>query len=147
MRHWRIKGSTYTVGAPCVREAIRKLVCDDDELAGYTRHWYTRTNRLSWAEVRTTYGYNCIIEEVQKDDGWGKEGGTIKCVEKFVSAGGRRCRYTVYYANAKGTGFVRYDQNDNLPITVTEFLTSDKVRCETTYTNTGRVEVTTPIIS
>lgn len=151
MRHFRIKGSTYTVSASCLLDAIRKLVCKDEELAGYERHWYTRVNRLSWAKVRTTYGYECIVEEVKRDEGYGKEGGTIVEVERFVSAGGRRYHYNVYYAttgtrrdyNEHYGRRVTYNENDNLPTTVVEFLTADDTNCETTYTNTGRFEVYT----
>lgn len=65
MKKYRIKGLWYTVKASCLKDAIRKLVTpDESEIKYYTPHWYTRINKKSWAEVETTYGYKCIIEEV-----------------------------------------------------------------------------------
>lgn len=64
MKRFRIKGSTEIVKAQCLKQAILKLVCDTDELKWYRPHWYTRSNRKSWAEVETNYGYHCIVEEV-----------------------------------------------------------------------------------
>lgn len=66
-RYYRIRGTWYTVPAPTLRAAVRKLITDDDsEIAEYTPHWYTRTNRPAWARVRTTYGYICTVEEVRR---------------------------------------------------------------------------------
>ncbi len=62
-RRFRIRGTWYTVEAPCVKAAIRKLVTEDGDFT-YTPHWYTGSNRKSWAEVTTSYGYECIVEEV-----------------------------------------------------------------------------------
>ena len=64
MAQYKIKGSIFVVSAKSMREAIRKLVCSDFELEYYKPHWYTRINRKAWADVRTRYGYDCIIEEV-----------------------------------------------------------------------------------
>ncbi len=63
MRRFRIKGNTEIVNAGCLKQAIRKLVAEDGDYV-YTPHWYTRSSRKSWAEVRTTWGYECIVEEV-----------------------------------------------------------------------------------
>lgn len=64
MKKFRIKGSISVINANCLLEATKKLVCEKDEIAEYKPHWYTHSNRKSWAEVKTTYGYECIIEEV-----------------------------------------------------------------------------------
>lgn len=63
MRKFRIRGLTYEVKATCLRQAILKLVSDDGDFV-YTPHWYTRSNRKSWAEFETNYGYKGIVEEV-----------------------------------------------------------------------------------
>lgn len=52
-----------TVKANCIRQSILKLVDADGDFT-YKPHWYTNSNKKSWAEVTTTYGYKCIIEEV-----------------------------------------------------------------------------------
>lgn len=62
IRRFHIKGSTLVVVAPCLKAAIRKLVDADDFT--YTRHWYSGSNRKSWASVETGYGYKCIVEEL-----------------------------------------------------------------------------------
>ena len=63
MREFRIKGLWYTVKATCLRQALKKLVDEDGDFT-YTPHWYTRSNRKSWAEFETSYGYKGIVEEV-----------------------------------------------------------------------------------
>lgn len=62
-RRFKIQGTWYTVEAHYVKAAIRKLVTENGEFT-YIPHWYTGSNRKSWAEVRTNYGYECIVEEV-----------------------------------------------------------------------------------
>lgn len=63
MKSYRIRGTWYTITASCMSQAIKKLV---DPYGDYTyrNHWYTKSNRKSWAEVETSYGYSCIVEEV-----------------------------------------------------------------------------------
>jgi hypothetical protein len=63
MKEFRIKGTWYTVKANCIRQALKKLVDEDGDFT-YTPHWYTRSNRKSWAEFETSYGYRGIVEEV-----------------------------------------------------------------------------------
>lgn len=62
-RRFRIRGTWFTVEASYIKAAIIKLVTGDGDFT-YTPHWYTNSNRKSWAEVRTSYGYECIVEEV-----------------------------------------------------------------------------------
>lgn len=63
MKKFRIKGNTEIVKASCLKQALMKLVDEDGDFV-YTRHWYTRSNRKSWAEFETSYGYKGIVEEV-----------------------------------------------------------------------------------
>lgn len=63
MKQYRIRGLWYTVKASCLKQAILKLVDSEGDFV-YTSHWYTRSNRKSWAEVETGYGYKCIVEEI-----------------------------------------------------------------------------------
>ena len=63
MKEYRIKGTWYTVKASCIKQALLKLV-DADEDFTYRARWYTRSNRKSWAEFETSYGYKGILEEV-----------------------------------------------------------------------------------
>lgn len=63
MKGYRIKGTWYTVRANSFPQALRKLVDEDGDFT-YKPHWYTRSNRKSWAEFQTGYGYSGIIEEV-----------------------------------------------------------------------------------
>ena len=63
MKKFRIRGLAYTVKASCLKQALFKLVDEDGDFV-YTPHWYTRSNRKSWAEFETSYGYKGIIEEV-----------------------------------------------------------------------------------
>ena len=63
MKKFRIRGTWYTVSAACMKQAILKLV-DEDGNFTYKIHWYTRSNRKSWAEVETDWGYKCVVEEV-----------------------------------------------------------------------------------
>ena len=65
MKHFRIRGTQYTVKASCLKQAIIKLVEEKDFT--YRAHWYTRSNRKAWAEVETGYGYKCIVEEVEPE--------------------------------------------------------------------------------
>ena len=63
MKEFRIKGLWYTVKATCLRQALKKLVDEDGDFT-YAPHWYTRSNRKSWASFETSYGYKGIVEEV-----------------------------------------------------------------------------------
>ena len=63
MKQYRIRGSLLIIKASCMKQAILKLVNEDGDFV-YRNHWYTRSNRKSWAEVETGYGYKCIVEEV-----------------------------------------------------------------------------------
>lgn len=63
MKSYRIRGLWYTVKASCMRQAILKLVSEDGDFT-YKNHWYTRSNRKAWAEIETSYGYKCIVDEV-----------------------------------------------------------------------------------
>ena len=60
---YRIKGNTETVKAPCMKQALYKLIDPDGDFK-YQNHWYTHSNRKAWAEVETSYGYECIVEEI-----------------------------------------------------------------------------------
>ena len=62
MKQYRIRGSIEIIKAKCMKDAIRKLVEEEDFV--YCNHWYTRSNRKAWAEVETGYRYKCIVEEV-----------------------------------------------------------------------------------
>lgn len=64
MKRFRIKGTTEIVKASCMRRALYKLVDSDGDFT-YKNHWYTRSNKKSWAEVETSCGYKCIVEEVE----------------------------------------------------------------------------------
>lgn len=64
MKYFRIKGSTLIIKASCLKQAIIKLVDESDFT--YKAHWYNRSNRKSWAEVETSYGYKCVVEEVEE---------------------------------------------------------------------------------
>lgn len=63
MKQFRIQGTWYTVKAACIKQALLKLVDSDGDFK-YTKHFYTRSNRKSWAEFETSYGYTGVIEEV-----------------------------------------------------------------------------------
>lgn len=63
MKRFRIKGSTEIVTASCMRQALLKLVDPDGDFV-YKNHWYTRSNKKSWAKFETSYGYIGIVEEV-----------------------------------------------------------------------------------
>ena len=63
MKKFRIKGTWYTVNASCMSQALRQLVDPDGDYT-YKLHWYTRSNRKSWCEFETSYGYHGIVEEV-----------------------------------------------------------------------------------
>ncbi len=63
MKSFRIKGSTETVKATCMKQALLKLVDTDGDFT-YKNHWYTKSNRKAWAEVETSYGYKCVVIEV-----------------------------------------------------------------------------------
>lgn len=62
MKQYRIRGSFEIIKAKYMKDAIRKLVEEEDFV--YRNHWYTRSLRKAWAEVKTGYGYKCIVEEV-----------------------------------------------------------------------------------
>ena len=51
------------VKATCLKQALLKLVDSDGDFT-YRPHWYTRSNRKSWAEFETGYGYRGVVEEV-----------------------------------------------------------------------------------
>lgn len=63
MKTFRIRGTWYTVKASSMRQALIKLVDSDGDFT-YTPHWYTKSNRKSWCEFETSYGYKGIVEEV-----------------------------------------------------------------------------------
>ncbi len=63
MKKFRIKGHTDIITASCMKRALYILVDPDGEFV-YKNHWYTRSNKKSWAEFETTYGYSGIVEEV-----------------------------------------------------------------------------------
>lgn len=63
MKEFRIRGCWMTVKATCLKQALLKLVDADGDFT-YRAHWYTRSNRKSWAEFETSYGYKGIVEEV-----------------------------------------------------------------------------------
>ena len=63
MKSFRIRGTWYTVKATCIKQALLKLVDSDGDFT-YRPHWYTRSNRKSWAEFETGYGYRGVVEEV-----------------------------------------------------------------------------------
>lgn len=63
MKKYRIKGNTEIVNASCMKQALYKLIDADGDFT-YRNHWYTRSNRKAWAEVETSYGYTCKVEEV-----------------------------------------------------------------------------------
>ena len=63
MKNFRIRGTWYTVKATCLKQALLKLVDSDGDFT-YRSHWYTRSNRKSWAEFETGYGYRGVVEEV-----------------------------------------------------------------------------------
>lgn len=63
MKLYRIRGTWYTIKANCIKDAIKKLVDKDGDFV-YKNHWYTKSNRKAWAEVKTGYGYECIVEEI-----------------------------------------------------------------------------------
>lgn len=63
MKQYRIRDLWYTVKANCMKQAILKLVDSDGDFV-YKNHWYTRSNKKAWAEVKTNWGYECIVEEV-----------------------------------------------------------------------------------
>lgn len=63
MKNFRIRGTWYTVKATCLKQALLKLVDSDGDFT-YRPNWYTRSNRKSWAEFETGYGYSGVVEEV-----------------------------------------------------------------------------------
>jgi len=63
MKKYRIKGNTEIVNASCMKQALYKLIDPDGDFT-YRNHWYTRSNRKAWADVETSYGYKCKVEEV-----------------------------------------------------------------------------------
>ena len=63
MKQYRIKGTWYKVKAPCMKQALLKLIDSDGDFV-YKNHWYTKSNRKAWAEFETSYGYAGIVEEV-----------------------------------------------------------------------------------
>lgn len=64
MRKYRIKGNTEIVKASCMKQALLKLIDKDGEFT-YRNHFYTRSNRKAWAEVKTPWGYKCIVQEIE----------------------------------------------------------------------------------
>ena len=62
-RRFRIRGNTEIVNATCLKQALYKLVDEDGDFT-YIPHWYTKTNKKSWASFETSYGYSGIVEEV-----------------------------------------------------------------------------------
>lgn len=62
-RRFRIKGSTEIVEAYSMKRALLKLVDPDGDFV-YKNHWYTRSNKKSWCEFETSYGYKGIVMEI-----------------------------------------------------------------------------------
>lgn len=62
-KKFRIRGSSEIIEATCIKKALLTLVDEDGDFT-YTPHWYTRSNRKSWAEFETSYGYKGVLEEV-----------------------------------------------------------------------------------
>lgn len=46
-----------------MKQALLILV-DPDGNFTYKNHWYTKSNRKSWAEFETSYGYSGIVQEI-----------------------------------------------------------------------------------
>lgn len=63
MKKFRIKGNTEIIIASCMKQALCKLVDPDGDFV-YRNHWYTKSNKKSWAEFETSYGYKGIVEEL-----------------------------------------------------------------------------------
>ena len=64
----------------------------------------------------------------------------IDHINKFTSKGSGNYHFQVYYTSRE----VRcYTENENLPLTVVEVLVNGE--CQTTYTETGKIEVFTPV--
>lgn len=63
MAKYRIKGSTLIINASSMKQAIKKLVAPDGDFK-YSIHFYTKTVKSSWADVETSYGYRCIVEQI-----------------------------------------------------------------------------------
>lgn len=63
MKTFHVKGWPLIAEARTLKDAIFKLV-DRDGGFTYRPHWYSHSDRKSWAEVTMTDGYVCIVEEV-----------------------------------------------------------------------------------
>ena len=62
-RRFRIKDTTEIIEANSMKQALLILVDPDGDFI-YKNHWYTKSNRKSWAEFETSYGYSGIVQEV-----------------------------------------------------------------------------------
>mgnify|MGYP001622910727 len=62
-RRFRIKDTTEIIEANSMKQALLILVDPDGDFT-YKNHWYTKSNRKSWAEFETSYGYSGIVQEV-----------------------------------------------------------------------------------
>lgn len=62
-RRFRIKDTTEIIEANSMKQALLILVAPDGDFT-YKNHWYTKSNRKSWAEFETSYGYSGIVQEV-----------------------------------------------------------------------------------
>lgn len=63
MKTFRVKDWPLVVNARTLKDAIFKLV-DRDGNFTYRPHWYSHSDRKSWAEVTLVDGYVCIVEEL-----------------------------------------------------------------------------------
>ena len=62
-RRFRIKDTTEIIEANSMIQAFLILVDPDGDFT-YKNHWYTKSNRKSWAEFEISYGYSGIVQEV-----------------------------------------------------------------------------------
>lgn len=62
-RRFRIKDTAEIIEANSMKQALLILVDPDGDFT-YKNHWYTKSNRKSWAEFETSYGYSGIVQEV-----------------------------------------------------------------------------------
>ena len=62
-RRFRIKDTTEIIEANSMKQALLILVDPDGDFTSKI-HWYTKSNRKSWAEFETSYGYSGIVQEV-----------------------------------------------------------------------------------
>ena len=61
MKEFRIRGTWAKVKATCLKDATPKLLAEEGEFKCIS---HLDSNNKAWAEITTSYGYECIIEEV-----------------------------------------------------------------------------------